>query len=90
MELSDLYSQKILDLAGSALQPSRLPHPDSSARKVSRVCRSVIDVDLEIENGVIVAYGHTISACALGQTLATVMAREIVDTSVAGFRQLRE
>ncbi|MCS6759298.1 MAG: hypothetical protein MO852_10100 [Candidatus Devosia euplotis] len=50
----------------------------------------MIDVDLEIENGVIVAYGHTISACALGQTLATVMAREIVDTSVAGFRQLRE
>jgi len=90
MELSDLYSQKILDLAGNALQPPRLPHPDGSARKVSRVCGSVIEVDLAIENGVIVDYGHAITACALGQTSAAVVAREIVGTPVGEFRELRE
>tara|TARA_R110002020_G_scaffold89684_9_gene219004 strand:- start:454 stop:906 length:453 start_codon:yes stop_codon:yes gene_type:complete len=90
MELSDLYSQKILDLAGNALQPARLPHPDASARKVSRVCGSVIEVDLAIENGVIVGYGHTITACALGQTSAAVVAREIVGTPVPEFRALRD
>ena len=31
MELSDLYSQKILDLAGNAPQPGRLADADGSA-----------------------------------------------------------
>lgn len=90
MELSDLYSQKILDLAGNARQPGRLAQPDASSRKVSRVCGSVIEVDLIVRDGVIVDYGHEISACALGQTSAAVVAREIVGTPVGEFRQIRE
>ena len=90
MDLSDLYSQKILDLAGNALQPGRLAQPDASARKVSRVCGSVIEVDVQVRDGVIVGYGHEISACALGQTSAAVVAREIVGTPVGEFKQLRD
>ncbi|MET3924990.1 iron-sulfur cluster assembly scaffold protein [Devosia sp. 2618] len=90
MELSDLYSQKILDLAGNALQPGRLPHPDASARKVSRVCGSVVEVDVVVRDGVIVEYGHEVSACALGQTSAAVVAREIVGTPTGEFRLLRD
>jgi NifU-like protein involved in Fe-S cluster formation len=90
MELSDLYSQKILDLAGNARQPGRLAQPGASSRKVSRVCGSVIEVDLIVRDGVIVDYGHEISACALGQTSAAVVAREIVGTPVGEFRQVRE
>lgn len=90
MELSDLYSQKILDLAGNARQPGRLDVADASARKVSRVCGSVIEVDVIIRDGVITDYGHEISACALGQTSAAVVAREIVGTPVDAFRQVRE
>ena len=89
MELSDLYSQKILDLAGNAQQPARLTHPDGTARKVSRVCGSVIEVDVTVEHGVITAYGHEVSACALGQTSAAVVAREIVGTPVETFRAVR-
>lgn len=89
MELTDLYSQKILDLAGNASQPPRLANADASARKVSRVCGSVVEVDLMVRDGVIVDYGHTVSACALGQTSAAVVAREIVGTPVAAFRQVR-
>ena len=89
MELSDLYSQKILDLAGNAKQPGRLDAPDASSRKVSRVCGSVIDVDLVVRDGVIAGYGHDISACALGQTSAAVVAREIVGTPVEEFRAVR-
>jgi NifU-like protein involved in Fe-S cluster formation len=90
MELSDLYSQKILDLAGNARQPGRLADADASARKVSRVCGSVIEVDVVVRGGVVAGYGHEISACALGQTSAAVVAREIVGTPVAEFRVLRE
>ncbi len=90
MDLNDLYSEKILDLAANALQPCRLSAPDASARKVSRVCGSVIEVDLTVRDGTIVAYGHDISACALGQTSAAVVAREIVGTPVGEVRALRE
>lgn len=90
MELSDLYSQKILDLAGNAQLPGRLTGADASARKVSRVCGSVIEVDVKVREGAIVAYGHEISACALGQTSAAVVAREIVGTPVDEFRLVRQ
>ena len=90
MELGDLYSQKILDLAGNARQPGRLAHAGASARKVSRVCGSVIEVDVVLRDGMIAEYGHEVSACALGQTSAAVVAREIVGTPVAEFRQLRD
>jgi len=89
MDLSDLYSEKILDLAANALQPPRLAQPDASARKVSRVCGSVIEVDIAVRDGVIAAYGHDISACALGQTSAAVVAREIVGTPLGEVRALR-
>lgn len=89
MALSDLYSEKILDLAGNAPQPGRLAAPHASARKVSRVCGSVIDVDLEVIDGIITAYGHEVSACALGQTSAAIIARDIVGTPVTEFLKLR-
>lgn len=90
MELSDLYSEKILELAGNAPQPGRLADADASARKVSRVCGSVIEVDLVVRDGVIVGYGHDVSACALGQTSAAVVAREIVGTPLSEFLALRQ
>ncbi|CAN7534486.1 iron-sulfur cluster assembly scaffold protein [Devosia sp. LjRoot3] len=94
MALSELYSDKILDIAGNALQPGRLPAPDASSRKVSRICGSVIEVDIVVTDGVITGYGHEVSACALGQTSAAIVAREIVGTRADDFlalaRQMRE
>lgn len=89
MALIELYSDKILDIAANALQPGRLAAPDASARKVSRVCGSVIEVDIVVTGGIISAYGHEVSACALGQTSAAIVAREIAGTPVAEFLALR-
>lgn len=85
MALIELYSDKILDIAGNALQPGRLSAPDASSRKVSRVCGSLIEVDIALTDGVISAYGHEVSACALGQTSAAIVAREIVGTRADDF-----
>jgi NifU-like protein involved in Fe-S cluster formation len=90
MDLADLYSEQILHFAANAPQPSRLSHPHASARKVSRICGSVVEVDLVIEDGVVSAYGHKVSACVLGQTSAAVVAREIVGTRVEDFLSLRQ
>ncbi|MGN6101050.1 MAG: iron-sulfur cluster assembly scaffold protein [Devosia sp.] len=90
MELSDLYSEKILELAANPPPAARLADPDASARRVSRICGSAIEVDLKVAGGVITAYGHDVSACALGQTSAAIVAREIVGTSTAEFRRVRD
>jgi len=89
MDLSDLYSEKILEIAGNQPVPGRLSHPDATARKVSRICGSSIEVDVKVRDGVIVAYGHEISACALGQTSAAIVATHVVGTPVAEFRVVR-
>jgi NifU-like protein involved in Fe-S cluster formation len=90
MELSDLYSQRILEIAANQPVPGRLASPDASVRKVSRVCGSSIEVDVSVENGRVSAYGHTISACALGQTATAIVAANVVGTPVAELRGLRE
>ncbi len=90
MDISDLYSEKILELAANALKPPRLATPDASARKVSRVCGSLIEVDVVVRDGVIAEYGHYLSACALGQTSAAIVAREVVGTRVGDFVRLRD
>jgi len=90
MELSEIYSDKILEIAGKLPDLTRLSAPDASARKVSRVCGSVVEVDLNVANGVVTGYAHDISACALGQTASSVMAEHIVGASPAELRQLRD
>ncbi len=90
MELSDLYSQKILEIAANQPTPGRLAQPDATVRKVSRVCGSSIEVDIAVTDGVIVGYGHKIAACALGQTSAAIVATNVVGTPVGEFRALRQ
>jgi NifU-like protein involved in Fe-S cluster formation len=90
MELSDLYSQRILEIAANQPIPGRLAVPDATARKVSRVCGSSIEVDISVVDGVITGYGHKISACALGQTSAAIVAANIVGTPIGEFRALRD
>ncbi len=90
MELSDLYSEKILELAANPPPAERLASPDASARRVSRICGSMIEVDLTVRDGIITAYGHEVSACALGQTSAAIVASRIVGTPIAEFRRVRD
>lgn len=90
MDLSDLYSEKILEIAGNQPIPGRLADADASARRVSRVCGSTIEVDIRLAGGVITGYGHDIQACALGQTSAAIVATHVVGTPAAEFRRLRD
>lgn len=87
-ELSDLYSQRILEIAGNPPPAPRLRAPNATARRTSRICGSSVEVDIVVEDGVITAYGHSVRACALGQTSAAIVAREIVGTGAVEFREL--
>jgi NifU-like protein involved in Fe-S cluster formation len=89
MELSDLYSEKILEIAANQPIPGRLATPGATARRVSRVCGSTIEVDVSVQDGVITGYGHQISACALGQTSAAIVATNVVGASADELRLVR-
>ncbi len=90
MGVSDIYTQTIVDIAARLPLTHRLDHPDASARKVSRVCGSVVEVDIKLEGSTVVAYGQDINACALGQTSASIMAAHIVGSSSVELRRLRD
>ena len=90
MELSDLYSARLLEIAGNATDPGRLASPEGTAEKRARLCGSTIAVDVALEGGVISAYGHKVRACALGQTSAAVVAKVAVGTPVAEIRRVRD
>lgn len=90
MEFSDLYSNRILEIAGAARQMPRLDHPDVTARKVSRICGSAVEIDLKLDDGRVAAYGATVNACALGQTSAAIVAEQIIGSTPEELRALRD
>ena len=80
-DLDEIYNTRILELAGAMTHNARLAHPDASASAHSKLCGSTIDVDLKMAGGRVADYGQTVKACLLGQSAASVMAREIVGST---------
>ena len=88
--ISELYSGAILDAAASIPAARTLDAPDASARKVSRVCGSEVEVDLNLEDGVVSDFAMRARACALGQAAASLMAQNIVGATPAELFALRD
>ncbi len=89
MELSDLYSSKIIEIAANLPIIEPLEIADASFRKVSRICGSSMRVELKMQDGIVSDYSHEISACALGQTAASIVAQQIIGSNPKELRQLR-
>jgi NifU-like protein involved in Fe-S cluster formation len=85
-----IYTDKILEAAGSIPAAKRLAAPDATAKKVSRVCGSEVEVDLKLKDGKVAEFGMEARACALGQAAASIVARNIVGAGVAELYRLRD
>lgn len=90
MDFTDVYSEKIIEIAGNLPVTEPIAYPDAHARKTSRVCGSAIEVDLKVRDGIVSAYAHDVSACAMGQTSASVVGQNIVGAGADEMRVLRE
>jgi NifU-like protein involved in Fe-S cluster formation len=88
--LNDVYNKKIIELAGNIPRLGRLPHPDASASAHSKLCGSTVKVDVSMKDGLVSDFAHEVKACALGQASSSIMARHVVGSSPAEFRELRE
>lgn len=89
MSINQIYSDRILELAGNLPQLPPLEAAGAVARRVSRVCGSSIDVQIGVEGDKIIQYSHEVNACALGQTAASVMAQQVVGSTFDELRTVR-
>ncbi len=76
--MDGLYHSRVLELAADIDRARRLTTPMGSATKVSRVCGSVVTVDLDVKGGLVADLGLEVEACALGQAAAAILARHAV------------
>ena len=85
---SALYNREILRLAASIPHHRRLVAPDASADKRSPTCGSRVIADVRLdEEGRIAELGLDVSACALGQASAALMAAEAIGRTPADMVQ---
>jgi NifU-like protein involved in Fe-S cluster formation len=90
--MSELYHNRILELAAGIPHLGRLADAEGSALKVSRVCGSTVNVDIKLD-----ATGERVTeiavdpqACALGQATTSILAEHAIGASVAEIRAARD
>lgn len=88
--LNEVYNRRILELAGNIPRLGRLPGPDASATAHSKLCGSTVTVDLKMDGDRISDFAHDVKACALGQASSSIMARNVIGSSAAELRDLRQ
>ena len=81
--MHDLYHPRIFELAGDIARVGRLAAPGGTSTKVSKICGSVVTVDLTLDGDVIADFAIEVEACALGQASASVLAQHAVGATVA-------
>jgi len=80
--IADIYGDEILAAAANIPPVRRLPNPDASAKKVSRVCGSELELDLLMAGEVVRDFGVDARACALGQASTSMILNTIIGASV--------
>jgi NifU-like protein involved in Fe-S cluster formation len=77
-KLISFYNQELIALSGEAALPQLIDRPDITARAVSPICGSEIEVQLKLSGDKISAFGFEVEACALTKSVVAVMKRAII------------
>lgn len=86
---SELYNTDILSLS-STLKNESLAVPDGTARKVSKLCGSWLEIDLNVEDDLVTDCALRVQACALGQASAAILKQAILGASLPELITARE
>jgi NifU-like protein involved in Fe-S cluster formation len=76
--LDPLYTQKLLEYASHIPRLGHLSAPDAVATCHAKLCGSTVTVEINILHSIITDYAHTVEACALGKTSASIVAHYII------------
>ena len=88
--IDELYSAKLLKLAANLPHLGRLPDPQGSAEKISKLCGSRVVVDVALEGGVVSRFAQDVKACALGQASAAVLGAHVLGASLSEIELARD
>lgn len=90
--MSELYHNRILELAAGIPHVGRLADAEGSVLKVSRVCGSTVNVDVKLDAAGerVIAIAVDPKACALGQASTSILAEHAVGASVEEIRAARD
>lgn len=88
--MDDLYHPRIMELAADIPHVGRVDAPDGAATKVSRVCGSVVTVELGLQDGVVNRIAVHPKACALGQAATGVLAMHAIGATPKEIRDARD
>lgn len=86
--MSELYHNRILELAADIPNLGQLADAEGAALKVSRVCGSTVHVSLTLDEtgGVIKKIAVDPKACALGQASTSILSSNAVGATVGEIR----
>ena len=85
----DLYNTDILILSAS-LKNERLDAPNGTARKVSKLCGSWLEIDVNMDGDVVSEVALRVQACALGQSSAAILQQGIIGASLEEITQAKD
>jgi NifU-like protein involved in Fe-S cluster formation len=88
--MDELYHPRILELAAGIPHLGRLPAAQGSATKVSRICGSVVTVDVVLDGDRVSALAAEPKACALGQASTAILAAAAVGATVQEITEARD
>jgi NifU-like protein involved in Fe-S cluster formation len=88
--MDDLYHPRILELAADIPYVGRLEAPDGASTKVSRICGSVVTVELKLKDGLVDRIAVMPKACALGQAATSILSANAIGASGAELRKARD
>jgi len=81
--IDELYSARILKLAGNLPHSGRLAAPEGTGERVAKLCGSKAVVDVALDGtGRISAFAQDVKACALGQAAAGVLGEAVIGASL--------
>ena len=87
--IDDLYSARILTLAANMPHSGRLPAPQGSSEKVSKLCGSRVTVDVVMEGDRVADFAQDVQACALGQASAAVLGAGVIGATTSEIDEAR-
>jgi NifU-like protein involved in Fe-S cluster formation len=90
--MSELYHNRILELAAGIPNVGRLTDAEGSVLKVSRVCGSTVNVDVKLDAAGerVIAIAVDPKACALGQAATAILSEHAVGATVEEIRAARD
>ncbi len=88
--IDGLYNTDVLSLAANISRVGKLDAPYGTARKVSKLCGSWVEVDICLEDDVVTDFAVRLQACALGQASAAIMAEVVIGASTVELQEARD